>query len=481
MISLLLAAAIELTGVTGTDLRARAFFDANNVKVGDPLVLTVDFIGSADFRALHPPLLSRVLTAADWKIDDKSAKTDTFRDARRLIYRVRPMREGLLKFPALEFAYASPTGVRRIVTANEIPVHAKKGTQVVVAEIGEDLEKLPEPPELIREVRDLADDLDFAWRRALAKPTAEAFAAFDFPEARMNEATMALREGNWARALAIYRRLEWTLGQTPEIERGIIAALARKFDSPYAELPVWRVVLRPWLKFPLLPRVGIVVGGFALLALVFGLIGKLIRVFAALAVALCFVQPVFGNTVEETVVTNANGSVTITRLTKDASGNLIGRYQSTVMHSGSSNFTVNFGSSENPFRIEPARPRLPEVPTEGCPEDFSGIIALEVKLLESCDLTRVETNDVVTISYVLQARGYVPEDYQPKDVAYEWSRQSDFFGDVTAVVYKRYFVADGSPRTPSLSISYYEPRSKTFRRAKVDGTDLKYDIIEETK
>ena len=93
MLSLLLAA-IQLVGVEGSDLRARAFFDANNVKVGDPMVLTIDFLGEADFKDLHPPALAKAVGRKDWKLDDISAKTDTFRDARRLTYRVRPMREG---------------------------------------------------------------------------------------------------------------------------------------------------------------------------------------------------------------------------------------------------------------------------------------------------------------------------------------------------------------------------------------------------
>ena len=124
MLSFLLIAAIQLTGVTGEGLRARAFFDANNVKVGDPMVLTVDFIGEADFKTLHPPVLSKAVDRRDWKLDDVSAKTDTFRDARRLTYRVRPMREGVLWFPALEFEYAGADGEKRLVRANEIPVHA---------------------------------------------------------------------------------------------------------------------------------------------------------------------------------------------------------------------------------------------------------------------------------------------------------------------------------------------------------------------
>ena len=148
-----LIAAIQLTGVTGRDLRARAFFDANNVKVGDPMILTVDFIGAAEFKDLHPPALARVVGRRDWKLDDASAKTDTFRDARRLTYRVRPMREGVLWFPALEFEYLGVDGETRTVRANAIPVHAKGGAQVVVEEMGEDADKMPTPPELIADVR----------------------------------------------------------------------------------------------------------------------------------------------------------------------------------------------------------------------------------------------------------------------------------------------------------------------------------------
>jgi len=122
-----LTAMIVLQGVTGSDLRARAFFDANNVKVGDPLILTIDFLGEADFHSLHPPALSRAVSRADWKLDDVSAKTDTFRDARRLTYRVRPMREGVLWFPALEFEYSGKDGSLCRVRANEIPVHARGG------------------------------------------------------------------------------------------------------------------------------------------------------------------------------------------------------------------------------------------------------------------------------------------------------------------------------------------------------------------
>ena len=187
-----LIAAIVLQGVEGTDLRARAFFDANNVKVGDPMVLTIDFLGEADFKDLHPPALAKAVGRTDWKLDDVSAKTDTFRDARRLTYRVRPMREGVLWFPSLEFEYEGPDGSKRLVRSNEIPVHAKGGAQVVVEEMGEETNAMPKPPALVSEFKveslkfKVSEDEIFRWKKAMARPTADAFAEFDFPEARMN-------------------------------------------------------------------------------------------------------------------------------------------------------------------------------------------------------------------------------------------------------------------------------------------------------
>lgn len=293
MYAFIIAAVIQLTGVVGDDLRARAFLDANNVKVGDPLTLTVDFIGEADFKSLHPPRLSRYVNATDWKLDDASAKTDTFKDARRLTYRIRPMRPGVLWFPALEFEYASSQGEKRTVRANTIPVHAKAFRQVVVKEVGEDMVTLPSPGEIVTKIAHefASDDERFAWRKACANPDADAFAKFDFPEARLNEAVAAINAGNWARALEIYRALEWRIGQTAAIERGIVAALARKYDNPAVELPMWRQIGRPLLKFPWLGRVGIVLGAFALLALMIFLCSKVIRKVAALAFALMLVLP----------------------------------------------------------------------------------------------------------------------------------------------------------------------------------------------
>ena len=285
-------AAVQLAGVTGDTLKVRAFFDVNNAKVGDPLVLTIDFLGSADFAALHPPALSREVDKADWKLDDASAKTDTFRDARRLTYRVRPRREGVLWFPALEFEYAGSDGAKRIVRSNAIPVHAKPGADVVVAGMGEEEEVMPLPDGLeLAAPPGLTDDELFAWRKACANPTADAFAAFDFPAAKMNEARCAIVEGDWRRAISVYSRLEWRIGQTPAIERGLVAALALRFRNAAAELPVWRQVGRPVLRYGWKGRAATVLGGVAAFVALFWLLGRMIRALACVALAALLALP----------------------------------------------------------------------------------------------------------------------------------------------------------------------------------------------
>jgi hypothetical protein len=110
----------------------------------------------------------------------------------------------------------------------------------------------------------------------------------------MNEATCAIREGQWRRALKIYSRLEWSVGQTPEIERGILAARALKFESAAAELPVWREVGRPLLKYAWKGRIGILLGFAIGVTLVFWLLGRAIRALACIAVALFFAHAAQG-------------------------------------------------------------------------------------------------------------------------------------------------------------------------------------------
>jgi len=297
MISSILAflfSAIVLDGATGQRLSSRASFDANNVRVGDPLTLTVDFIGNAEFQDIHPPALSREVDRKIWKVDDASAKTDTGEFSRSLVYRVRPLCEGLHYFPALEFEYSGLSGEKQTCFTRPIPLHVKPGVQAALAGLDESNDGLPMPDGILIDVKSvkLSDDEIFAWRKACGRPLAKTFAKFDFPEARLNEAACHVIDGNWAKAMKIYSSLEWQTGQTPTIERGIVAALARKHSNPSQDLPAWRQVLRPVLRhaWPVRAAIflSILVGAFAL----YFATGRLIRIFAALSILLLWAAPV---------------------------------------------------------------------------------------------------------------------------------------------------------------------------------------------
>ncbi len=268
---------VALSGVSGDALTARAYFDANNVRVGDPMILTIDFIGSAQFEDLHPPELSREVDQKTWKIDDTSAKTETYLNARRLVYRLRPMREGLLRFPALTFRW----GDGAETATREIPVHVKPGVQAAL--VFDSQEQRAMPDGIVCDVAGLGEDEAFRWRKACNKPTADGFAAFDFPEARMNEAACAIVEGNWARAMRIYTSLEWRIGQTAAIERGIAAAKG--------ELPAWRIALRPLLRYDWRGRVLAVLAALAAVSLFFFVSSRLIRRLAAVALVAALALP----------------------------------------------------------------------------------------------------------------------------------------------------------------------------------------------
>lgn len=251
-------AAISLGGVSGGKISAEASLTAHNVHVGDPIDLMVDFVGEADFTSLHPPSLSGAVDKSVWRIDDKSARTETIRHARRLVYRVRPLKEGLLEFPALEFSYSNVhKRIEAVISTQPMPVNVKKGANVALAELDEISLGMPMPDGLVYDLSKspwnskdgMTDDLLFKWQRACSLGKAEGFREFDFPEARLNEAAAELMDGNWAKALKIYSLLEWRIGQTREIERGIVAALALKLSDADAELPVWRQVLRPVLQY----------------------------------------------------------------------------------------------------------------------------------------------------------------------------------------------------------------------------------------
>ena len=532
----IILAAIQLTGVTGDKLRARAFFDANNVSVRAPLELTIDFIGSAEFASLHPPALSRSVAQSDWKLYDDSAKTSTYSNARRLTYRVRPLREGVLWFPSLEFEYSGPSGEKRLVKTNAIPVHAKPSLAAGNAEMDDaDEPRMPQPDELITTPPDgLSEDDLFAWRKACARPSADAFAAFDSTEAKLNEARCAILEGDWKRAIDVCSRLEWRTGQTPAIEHALLAALAIRFQDPEVELPIWRQVGRPLLSYGWLGRFAIVFGGAAAFVLVFWLLGRLIRALACLALIAAFVptanaQMFTMNMFSDAPEISARVDVSrpdlqvgdafdfIVRL-EAPKGVSLGQIQLTPSESfglkqiGQSSALVEEPSA-NPSNVV-MRMSVPvryDVPFKGCvaftvsgmstirrvanggmfnftsSTSFSRRTApldIEIRPLTSdgqpadfsgiiADRLRLfETLDLRTV----ETNDVVTITYKLEHNGYlpeDWMPQGAAFG-WDAGEWRRYLVADGVAQTPVVEIVYYDPVAKSYRTITTGGTPLTY-------
>lgn len=581
-------AAVSLVGVSGADLRARAFFDANNVHVGDPLVLTVDFIGEADFESLHPPALSKEVDRAEWKIDDASAKTETYRDARRLTYRVRPMREGLLRFPALSFTYDSVTaGGPAVVSTDEIPVHSKPGSQVALGELDAADGSLPMPDGLLIDLAAsrwgsadaLSPDEQFAWRKACANPSAAAFAPFGIPEARLNEAACEIVDGNWAKAMRVYSRLEWAIGQTPEIERGIVAALALKNSNPAQELPMWRRTFRGVLKFAWPGRLAAFAGAVAALAALLFALRRAVRALAAVAVAFAVfdasaqglfdemdrhfqrmqqemdrqfemmntmmgvggggggmsltingrpapkveikasVRPdktdiqvgedfnfilaletpksctvsvsgfapsqsagftITGNGEPMTDGRSTDTNCVVKRISIPAryDAPFKGRVVCSVSGMYDCRFNVDSGrgrsfsqrfSSNFATRTSPIWMEVKPLPGDEQPEGFAGVVASSVKVSQTADLYKVETNDVVSLTVRVDCTGYVPQGAIPGEM-----RRDDLGGGRTAILARRYFVADGAPATDAVSVPYYDTAKRKFAVATARGMAIAY-------
>ncbi len=489
---------------------ATASFDANNVQLGDPMILTVDCVGT-EFTEVHPPAISKEVNPKVWKVDDESAKTETFDNWRRFVYRVRPLKEGVQYFPALTFLTTQ---------TSPIPVHVKPGTQAALLGLNEDLTEFPQPDGiLVALAQPILEDTQFRWRKACRNPTAEAFAAFSFPEARLNEAACHILDGNWAKALQIYSRLEWQTGQTPTIERGIVAALARKHNSAAVELPVWRSTFRPILKYAWQGRLAWVAALVFVGVCFFWLCGRLIRLFICVGLMLAAPQLVaeeiqasfvmsqphvqVGEAFEFIVSIERPQGVTLGRVqyqpTEVVGLTVLGAVQNLpdVVLTNSNTvvsrqvipvrYDVPF-QGELAFRVsgmatirrEEKRPgfsfvsqssqsfqiatpsvaiRVAPLPSENQPPDFSGAVGTGFVFAQVAHPLRVETNDVVKVSYIFNDdyKGYLPPQ---------------------ARLATRYLIADGRPATPSVDFVYYDTTTKTYQRLTAEGTPLTYYVHE---
>lgn len=527
---------ISLDGMVAGDITSRADFDAYNVYAGDPMELIVDFTGEADFFTLHPPRISEVVDSSVWKVDDKSANTVDYRAGRRITYRVKPLKEGCLEFPGLTFSYKHyKTGKKVKISTCAIPVHSKKSSQVELSLTEEEKISAPLPDGILIDLTDspwgsgnaLDDDGLFAWQKACLSPKAEAFKEFDFPEARLNEAACEILAGNWQRALDIYSSLEWKIGQTPAIERGIVAAIALKTSNPDAELPVWRRLLRPVLKYSWVGRLWCALGLILVVAGLFFASRILLKRMVCLVAAVVFSQAAFaqemslpeitakvetdktklvvGETFNMTVSFDTPKDCTLSEIRLEASkcpglmiagksenlpdepGRSVDRVlkrmtfplRCSIPFNGDIGFSISgmcgrevrgsyfVSQSYRSFSADAGSLKIEVKCLDGVktPHDYNGCVGERFVAYQRLDGNGVETNDVIgVIVRVDGENAFIPDD------AFDFvlGRRRN------CVEYKTFFRADGSPATSDISFSYYDPGSKTFKRATAKGVIINY-------
>jgi hypothetical protein len=498
--------------------------------------LIVDFTGEADFFTLHPPRISEVVDSSVWKVDDKSANTVDYRAGRRITYRVKPLKEGCLEFPGLTFSYKHyKTGKKVKISTCAIPVHSKKSSQVELSLTEEEKVSAPLPDGIFIDLTDspwgsgnaLDDDGLFAWQKACLSPKAEAFKEFDFPEARLNEAACEILAGNWQRALDIYSSLEWKIGQTPAIERGIVAAIALKTSNPDAELPVWRRLLRPVLKYSWVGRSWCALGLILVVAGLFFASRILLKRMVCLVAAVVFSQAAFaqemslpeitakvetdktklvvGETFNVTVSFDTPRDCTLSEIRLGASkcpglmiagksenlpdepGRSVDRVlkrmtfplRCSIPFNGDIGFSISgmcgrevrgsyfVQQSYRSFSADAGSLKIEVKCLDGVktPHDYNGCIGERFVAYQRLDGNEVETNDVIgVIVRVDGENAFIPDD------AFDFvlGRRRN------CVEHKTFFRADGSPATRDISFSYYDPGSKTFKRATAKGVIINY-------
>ena len=272
---------LELSGFKGSDLSVFSKFDNNNVKLGDPMKYEVVFKGDGDFTSLRAPQIGKVVDRREWKVDMFSVKTTTFEDGKVFEYTMRPLTDGVVYFPEVQFSFGENG---QILKTQKIPVSVKKGEKVVLIGTEETFDDEMAPSGIVvTPPENLSDDEMFVWRKACRTFDPELFAKFDFPVSKLNEASCWLMRGQWAKALKIYRGLEWRIGQTEEVERGIMCCISGRTGEKFVQLPVWREAFRFVLKYDWKMRVAVVLLCALAVALAAFLFRRLIKVLAVLA------------------------------------------------------------------------------------------------------------------------------------------------------------------------------------------------------
>lgn len=134
----------NFTGAVGTfsiSVRARPL----DVRVGDPIELTIDITGDGPLETLPPPRLAAdpKLTAA-FRVPREDLAGERLGGGKRFSQTIRAERADITEIPPIEYPYFDPERERYIVAiSNPIPIRVQPADELTPAEIGE----WPPPPD----------------------------------------------------------------------------------------------------------------------------------------------------------------------------------------------------------------------------------------------------------------------------------------------------------------------------------------------
>jgi len=132
----------SFSGAVGS-FRARADAAPLNVRVGDPIVLTLAIDGQGTFDHIAPPALSEQAGFEKFKVYDQptaEAITDPHDKTRvvdkRFVYRIRPAETGIDEIPAIEFSFFDPALEKYVTARTEpIPLSVEEGKTLLAEDI----------------------------------------------------------------------------------------------------------------------------------------------------------------------------------------------------------------------------------------------------------------------------------------------------------------------------------------------------------
>lgn len=122
---------VNFNGAVGLfDIEVQA--TPRDVRVGDPIELTIDIFGEGPIETLPPPLLAEdPQLVRDFRVPRESLAGEMVNQRRRFVTTIRAARDDVTEIPAIEYPYFDPVHTRFVTARSRpIPIHVSPAAEV---------------------------------------------------------------------------------------------------------------------------------------------------------------------------------------------------------------------------------------------------------------------------------------------------------------------------------------------------------------